>query len=94
MIASSDSIEGATETNLRIRLTNGGESLPRTPSRGSPPRFADSLMRPRFPRSVPARSRQHSVAPGNLRSPYFLLTFRNPHLLLRHRIGATLPTRD
>ena len=30
MIASSDSIESATETNSRIRLTNGGESLPRT----------------------------------------------------------------
>ena len=29
MIASSDSIEGATETNSRIRLINGGESPPR-----------------------------------------------------------------
>ena len=28
MIASSDSIEGATETNSRIRLINGGESPP------------------------------------------------------------------
>ena len=28
MIASSDSIESATETNSRIRLTNGGESPP------------------------------------------------------------------
>ena len=49
MIASSDSIESATETNSRIRLTNGGESLPRTPSRGSLPRFADSLIRRDFP---------------------------------------------
>ena len=45
MIASSDSREGATETNSIIRLTNGGESPPaNNPSRRGDPRSSAAAI--------------------------------------------------